>query len=582
MPIEPRGIVAAPDGDGGVRMWASTQVPHSVAKLTAELLGLTREQVSVATMDVGGGFGQKAHAYPEDVVVAWLALKLGRPVKWVEDRSENLIAASHARDQVVRVRAAADADGRLLALDADITCDIGAYGVYPHGHVLEALGTRGMLPGPYRLRTYRGRARAVSTNKAPGGAYRGVGMPVSAFVHERLMDILAGELGIDRAEIRRRNLVTAAEMPYTSVTEHPYDSGDYALALERALDAIDYAAFPEEQRRARDEGRLLGIGISSYVEYTGMGSATFHARGMVAIPGHDRAWIRLDEAGHAVLWTTIAAIGQGVATTFAQMAADTLGFDVASVHVQRADTAAGEGDGTGTFASRSAVSGGGAIGLAATELRQRLLDDAAGRLEADPADMVIGDGHVSVKGSPGHGVRIADLVAADPARYATEAMFDPLAAAYPYATHVCKVEVDAETGAVKLLRYVVAEDCGRIINPLIVEGQAHGAIAQGIGGTLYEEVVYDGEGQPLTASLMDYLVPTAMELVDIELHHLEIPAPGTPNGAKGVGEGGTLAPPGAIANAVSDALGTEMNQLPLNPERVRNAAREGAPGAVAA
>jgi aerobic carbon-monoxide dehydrogenase large subunit len=572
LPMEARGVVAAPDG-GGVRIWASTQIPHRLASCTAELLGLEEGRVRVSTMDVGGGFGQKAHVYPEDVLTAWLALELGRPVKWLEDRSENLLAASHARNQRVRVRAAADAGGRLLAIDADVICDTGAYGVFPHGHVLEALGTPAMIPGPYRLSNYRARTRSVCTNKSPEGAYRGVGLPVAAFVHERLMDLLAGELRVDRAEIRRRNYVQPGELPYTSVTHQRYDSGDYPQALERALEAIGYHGFAAERAAAARDGRRLGLGIASYVEYTGMGSQVFHGRGMVGIAGHDSASMRLEDDGRVTVFTSLPAIGQGVATTFAQLTAARLGMDVESVTVARSDTAEGPGGGTGTFASRSAVSGGGAVHAAAGELRERLLAAAANHLEAALQDLELGDGRVSVRGSPSRGVTLAELAARDrDGRISSTALFDPERTVYPYATHACIVEVAPDTGEVKLLRYVVAEDCGTIINPQIVEGQTHGAIAQGIGGALHESLVYDGEGQLLTASLMDYLVPTAREMPAMELHHLEIPSPDSPNGAKGVGEGGTLAPPAAIANAVGDALGVEMNELPLTPELIRAAA----------
>lgn len=574
-PIESRGLVAAPDGAGGVRLFASTQIPHRLATCVAELLGLRDQQVRVSTMDVGGGFGQKAHVYPEEVLVAWLALELGRPVKWVEDRNENLLASSHARNQVVRVRAAADGDGRLLAIEADVVCDMGAYGVFPHGHILEALGTPAMIPGPYRLSNYRARTRTVCTNKSPEGAYRGVGLPVATFVHERLMDVLAAELGIDRAEIRRRNYVPADELPYTSVSHQRYDSGDYPAALERALEALGYESFAEEREAARRRGRLLGLGIASYVEYTGMGSQVFHGRGMVGIAGHDSAWMRLGADGRVTVWTTLPAIGQGVATTFAQLAAATLGLETDSVIVARADTHVGEGDGTGTFASRSAVSGGGAVKAAATDLRELMLDAAADQLEAAVQDLELADGRVSVRGSPSRGIALTDLAGVDGERLRSSALFDPERTVYPYATHACTVEVMPDTGEVRLLRYVVAEDCGTIINPQIVEGQAHGAVAQGIGGALHESLVYDAQGQLLTASLMDYLVPTAMELPNVELHHLEIPSPDSPNGAKGVGEGGTLGPPAAIANAVGDALGVEMNALPLTPELVREAAKEG-------
>ena len=452
-------------------------------------------------------------------------------------------------------------------------CDIGAYGVYPHGPILEALGTPAMIPGPYRLQRYRARSRAVATNKCPEGAYRGVGLPVSALVHERMMDVLAGELGIDRAEVRRRNLIAADELPYTTVTHQQYDSGDYIQALERALQAIGYASFETERRDARAQGRVLGLGIASYVEYSAMGSAVFHGRGMIGIPGVDRAWLSLDEHGEITVSTTLPSMGQGLATTFAQLTAEALGLDPASVRVRQPDTVAGPGEGTGTFASRSAVTGGGAIKVGADELIRRLLEDAAERLEASLDDLELRDGHVGVRGSPGQQLGFGELASADPDRYHVEGAFDPTSTTYPYATHACVVEVDPMTGSVEILRYVVAEDCGRIINAAVVEGQAHGAVAQGVGGALYESIVYDGEGQLLSASLMDYLVPTAAELVNLELQHLEIPAPGSPNGAKGVGEGGTLAPGAALANAVSDALGVELNELPLTPERVREAAR---------
>jgi carbon-monoxide dehydrogenase large subunit len=482
------------------------------------------------------------------------------------------MGSSHARDQFVSARAAADGDGRLLALDVDVTCDIGAYPVYPHGHILEALGTPAMIPGPYRLRNYRMRSRAVATNKCPEGAYRGVGLPVSALVHERLMDVLSAELRLDRAEIRRRNFIASDELPYTTVTHQQYDSGDYARGLERALEAIRYDEFPAEQSQARAQGRALGLGIASYVEYAGMGSAVFHGRGMVGIPGVDRAWLSLGDDGRITVTTTLPSIGQGLATTFAQLTAAALEVEPRQVRVRQPDTALAPGEGTGTFASRTAVTGGGAIRAGAHELIQRLLSDASDRLEVAVEDLELRAGHVGVKGSPGRQVSFAELARDDPERYLVEGVFDPPTTAYPYATHACVVEVDGKTGQVRLLRYVVAEDCGRIINPLIVEGQAHGAVAQGIGGALYESVVYDEEGQLVTGSLIDYLVPSACELVPLQLAHLEIPAPGSPNGAKGVGEGGTLAPGPAIANAVSDALGVEFNELPLTPERVRGAA----------
>jgi carbon-monoxide dehydrogenase large subunit len=575
MPIETRGIVAAPDGDGLV-IWSSTQAPHRLATITAEVLGLESGQVRVLCPDVGGGFGQKAHVYPEDLLIAWLALELGRPVRWIEDRAENLLAASHARDQHVHVRVAADERGRLLAIEADVVCDQGAYGVFPHGHILEALGTPAMLPGPYRLANYRYRARSVATNKAPEGAYRGVGLPVSAFVHERVMDLLARELGIDRAEIRRRNLVPASEMPYTTLTRQRYDSGDYAEALDRALALAGYDEWEQRQAGGRAEGRLIGLGIACYVEYTSINSQVFQGRGMVGIAGYDGAHVAIEDGGQVKVWTTLPAIGQGSDTTFGQLVADALGMRADDVTIARPDTAVGRLHGTGTFASRSAISGAGAILAAGTEIRRRLLDDAADELEIDRADLELVDGAVRVRGVPSRSLTFAHLHsrAGDADRYRISARYDPPALAYPYATHVCLVEVDAGTGDPRILRYVIVEDCGTVINPLIVEGQVHGATAQGIAGSLLEEIVYGADGQLLTASLMDYLVPTASELPTFVVEHLAIPAPNSPTGAKGVGEGGTLGPPGALANAVSDALGCECNALPLHPEVLREAAAQ--------
>ena len=296
----------------------------------------------------------------------------------------DLLAASHARDQEVRVRAAASADGRVLGIEADVICDVGAYGVYPQGHLLEAAGTPGMIPGPYRVESYRARGRSVTTNKCPEGAYRGVGLPVSAFVHERLMDILAGELGIDRAEIRRRNFVPPDEFPYTSVTHHRYDSGQYAAALDAALEAIGYDGFEHEQEQARSEGRLLGLGLSSYVEFTGINSTVFARRGILGIPGYDGACLKLVGDGGATLWTTLPSMGQGLSTTFAQLVAEALGLRVEDVTVARPDTSVGGLEGTGTFASRSAIAGGGAIQAACAVVRDRLLDDAGGAWRSRP------------------------------------------------------------------------------------------------------------------------------------------------------------------------------------------------------
>lgn len=573
-PMEPRGLVAAPAPDGGLHVWASTQVPHQLATVLAQVLGLDLGKIRVMSPDVGGGFGQKAHVYPEDVVVSAVAIRSGRPIKWVEDRAENLIASSHAHDQTLRVRAAADREGRLLAIDADILCDVGAWGLYAHGHPLEAAGsTPSMIPGPYRLPAYRYRSRAVCTNKAPIGGYRGVGMPVAVFVHERLMDKLAEASGVDPAEIRRRNLISTGELPYTSLTGHRYDSGDYPRALALALERIGYHSFPAEQIKARANGRLLGLGIACCVEYSAPNARAFSTRGMVGLRGFDDAFAALGDE-EITIWTTLPSTGQGLHTTFAQMAADALDLPLDAVEVARPDTAVGPLDGTGTLASRSAVAGGGAVCKAVSELRRRMLDDAGQLLEVAVADLEFVRGRVQVKGASWRGVGWQELVErADDDRYRVAARFDPEATTYPYGVHACRVEIEAATGRVAVTRYVVVEDCGPLINPMIVEGQVHGGVAQGLAGALFEKVVYDEDGQIVTGSLMDFLMPTAAELPSVELVHLETPAPSSPNGAKGVGESGALAPGAAVANAVTNALLCDCDELPVQPEWVRERAQ---------
>lgn len=572
-PLEGRGILAAPT-PSGLRVWSSTQGPHKLKIAICEILGVADDDVQVVCPEIGGGFGLKAHVYPEELIVVELARRLGRPVRWTEDRVENLVASSHAREQRLTVRAAADAHGRLTAIDVEQFVDQGAYGSYPHGPTLEAHTTSGLIPGPYRLGAYRLKNSAVATTKCPQGAYRGVGFVVAAWVHERVMDSLSTALGMDRAEIRRRNLIGAEEFPYETLTRQRYDSGDYVRALDLALDAIGYEEFALEKQRARSDGRFLGLGMSCYVEPTGMNSAVFQARGMIGIEGFDGAHVSIDEQGIATVWTTTPSIGQGTTTTFAQLVADALGTEVEKVRVERSDTAVGGLAGTGAFASRSAVSAGGAVVEASTEIRRRLLRDASEQLEAAPEDMEIAEGAVFVVGSPDISVPIRDLIAAAPDdRYRFSAQWDPPAVAYPYATHACVVEVDPDSGAVTILRYVVTEDCGRVINPVIVDGQIQGATAQGIAEALYEQVLYDDDGQIQSGSFMDYLLPTACEVPHLDIQHLETPAPNSVWGIKGVGEGGTVGAPGAVANAVCDAVGEQIDTLPLTPELVHAAIR---------
>jgi len=571
VPMEGRGVIAMPDGSGGVIVWSSTQAPHIVADAIAESLGLDEKQVRVVAADVGGGFGLKAHVYTEEILLAWISLRLQRTVKWIEDRSEHLQAANHARDQKVSFSAAVHKDGRVLGLRATVLSSIGAYGIRPHGPLLDPMTCAGLIPGPYDIRDYEYDSYSIATNKCPEGPYRGVGMVTAVLAHERLMDLIALRLGMDPADVRRRNLVTAAQMPYTAATGHPYESGDYPAGLEAALSAFGYSNARAEQVQARASGRLVGIGLSSYVEFTGAGSSTFKGRGMVGIPGTDTARVWIDADGRVRLQTSCPAIGQGVQTTLAQVAAAALWVDAGSVIVEQTDTAR-VGRGTGSFMSRSSVTAATSTHRASRQLRQEILDAASWRLDQPAERLQIGDAAILLDGEPA-GVTLAQLAAADPSENGGHTMdvsvtYDPVQAAHPYATHACMVEVDPGTGAVEIRRYVVADDCGTVINPTIVDGQVVGGIAQGVGAALLEEITYGSDGQLLSGSFMDYLIPTAGEVPSVEIVHLVTPSTVHELGTKGIGEGGTIGSTAAVANAIADALSVSDATLPFTPERV--------------
>jgi len=559
-PIEPRGVVAAPE-DGGVAVWTSTQVPHLVADAIAECLQIERRSVRVVATDVGGGFGVKAQVYPEEILLAWIARRMNARVKWIETRSEHMLSASHARDQRVHFSAAVRKDGRVLAIKATIHSSIGAYGVRPFGPLLDPLGTASLIPGPYDVRDYEYATYAVATNKSPEGPYRGVGMVTAVLVHERLMDLVAGRLALDPADVRRLNFVKAEQMPYTTVTKHPYESGDYASALNR----VGYEALRTERASARAEGRLVGLGLSSYVEYTGAGSSTFERRGMLDIPGSDTARAWLAEDGRVHLQTSCPAVGQGSHTTLAQVAAANLGVDAESIVVEQTNTGR-VGGGTGSFMSRGSVTGATTAFRAAGLLREAILEAASDRLGQPIHRLSIDAGSVIVEGAP---ARLAlSQLAADNADLDVSVAYDPVQASHPYATHACLVELDRETGAVQVLRYVVAEDCGVLINPLIVEGQVTGGVAQAAGAALLEEVVYGPDGEPRTATFLDYMIPSISEAVPISIEHLVTPSTVHELGTKGAGEGGTIGGTAAIANAVADALSISDLVLPLTPDRI--------------
>jgi carbon-monoxide dehydrogenase large subunit len=452
-------------------------------------------------------------------------------VKWIETRSEHMQAAGHARDQRVRFSAAVREDGRVLGLRATIHSSIGAYGVRPFGPLLDPLGTAGLLPGPYDIRDYEYATYAVATNKAPEGPYRGVGMVTAVLAHERLMELIAARLHVDPAAVRRINFVSKSQMPYRSVTGHPYESGDYAAALDAALEAIDYSAARADQMEARRAGRKVGIGLASYVEYTGAGSSTFRGRGMLDIPGTDTARAWLAEDGRVHLQTSCPAMGQGSQTTLAQVAAQALGTEPEQVVVEQTDTAE-VGGGTGSFMSRGSVTAATAVFRAASLLRELMAEN--------------GDLDASVT-------------------------YDAAQASHPYATHACTVEVDPQTGAATILRYVVAEDCGVLINPTVVEGQVAGGVAQAAGAALLEEVVYGADGELRSGTFLDYLIPSIGEAPVVELEHLVTPSTVHELGTKGAGEGGTIGGTAAIANAIADALSLTDVTLPMSPERLHGA-----------
>jgi carbon-monoxide dehydrogenase large subunit len=579
VPLESRGIVARWE-DGHLTIWTGTQVPFIYRTALARAFGLSESCVRVIVPDTGGGFGKKMHVMPEDLAVAALARAVGRPVKWMETRRENLAAASHAREARLELEAAADADGVLLGLRARLLSDAGAYHIYPLTQALEPLGTGAILPGPYRTPAYAYECVAVATTKAPLGAYRGVGMAFAAFAMERTLDLLADRLGLDPAEIRRRNLIPRDAYPFASAGGFVYDSGDLPKALEQALALAGYERLKQERDEARGRGRLLGIGIACYAEYTGMGSETYRRRGMVELPGPEAARVEMHADTSVSCFVSFPSQGQGHRTTIAQLVAAELGVSPDRVHVVPLDTETSP-PGTGTFASRGAIAQAGTAQRAAAAVRAKILGLAAGVLEAHAADLELTDGRVTVRGVPERGVPMAELARlahspragglAENLERGLEATepFDPPAPAFSGAVHVAAVEVDADTGRVSVRDYTVVEDCGPMINPTIVEGQIHGALAQGIGEALGEQLVYDERGQLVTGTLMDYPMPVASALPSFTVGHLETPSPHTPGGVKGMGEGGTVGAPAAIANAVADALrplGVSVTSLPIRPE----------------
>jgi carbon-monoxide dehydrogenase large subunit len=593
-PIETRGVVADMDGrTGTLRVWDSTQAPLPIRNGLARLFGLPEFRVEVIAPDVGGGFGTKIMLfYPEEILVPLAAIRLGRPVKWIEDRREHLTAANQERGQLHDVEAAVDADGRILALRDRFVHDAGAY--TPYGIVVPLI-TATQLPGQYRLRHYAVEFEVVYTNTAMVTPYRGAGRPHGAFVMERVIGLIARQLGLESVEVRRRNFIQPDEFPWdvglTFQDGGPtrYDSGDYPRGLAMALERIGFDQFRARQAEARRGGRHLGLGVACYVEGTGIGP-------------YEGAHVRVEPSGRVLAVTGLTTQGQGHGTTFAQLAAEALGCDAADVTVITGDTSRFNW-GAGTFASRALVVSGNAIAAAALKVRQKALKIAAELLEASPDDLEIAHGTVRVRGTPGPGLGLGALATvANPIRYAygkeatdaalrlvkpragavlgpgeepgleARAYYAPPHATFASGCHAAIVEVDPATGDLKILRYVVHHDCGRMINPAIVEGQICGGVAQGLGGAFYERIVYDPAGQPLTTTFADFLMPTAMEVPAIEIVHTETPSPLNPLGVKGVGEAGAIPVPALIAEAVEDALaplGVRIREMPLDPPRLR-------------
>jgi aerobic carbon-monoxide dehydrogenase large subunit len=580
MAIEGRAYLAEYDrGRRLLTLTSSTQVPGIIRDLLTELLDMPGHAVRVVAPDVGGGFGGKSSLYQEEILVAVLAKRLGRPVRWTSDRLEDLISTSQAFDELVEAELGLDRDGRIIALSAEVLGDVGAYSIYPWTAAIEPVQVVSFLPGPYRVPTYRGRVRAVATSKAPTGPYRGVGRPISTFVMERLIDMAARKLGLDPAELRRRNLVQEHEFPYRIASGIVWDRSAFMESLESALDTAGYPELREAQAKARAEGRLVGIGIATYAELTGIGSRISAAPGMPINTGTEHATVRLDPTGAVTAAFGVAASGQGLETTLAQVVADELGCRIEDIQVLQGDSAV-VAHGTGSYASRSAVMAGGAATLACRDLKAKIVRAASHLLEAAPDDIAVRDAKLTVVGTDRSMTfrQLAKAVYAEMGRLPHESreelettkVYDPYFGTASSATHLVMLEIDPETYKVRLDRFIVAEDCGRIINPLIVDGQVHGAIAQGIGAALYEEVVYDESGQVLTASLADYVVPGAGEVPPIGIVHLEAESPSL-GGFRGMGEGGTIGAPAAIANALADALaplGVEITELPMTPERL--------------
>ena len=583
LPLEPRAAHAAWDtATARVTLTCATQMPHAIRTIIADLIEMPESDLRVIAPDVGGGFGQKMSLAAEFVVVTWLARTLKTSVAWVEDRRENLIACFHSRDQSISLEGAFDPDAKVIGFAADIVADVGAYSCYPTTCAVEPLMAMAELPGPYDVREYSCIARGVLTNTCPMAPYRGVSRPVITFAVERLMDEAAAAFGLDPIEIRRRNLIKT--FPHTSVTGLVLDDASYIETMEAAVKALGVPGFRARQAKARAEGRYFGLGVATFCERTGYGSQAFAARGMEVTPGWETVDVSMDPSGFVEARIGASPHGQGLRTTLSQIIADELGTSPERIKIVHGDTDRTP-YGWGTFASRSLVIAGGASLLAARKVRAKLTQIAGMLLEASAGDIVLEADTARVAGTD-RSIPITILARAayhQAHRFkgeiapgiAESATYDPLGT-FSNACHVAVVEVDLETGRVRVEKFLVAEDAGRLINPMIVDGQIHGGVAQGIANALFEEIIYDESGNILTASLADYLPPTAREIPDIEIHHLATPTQASVTRAKGLGEGGAIGAPAAVVNAINDALapfGVLIDEFPATPQRIHAALR---------
>jgi len=580
-PIEGRGLIAQWHSRlGQLVLHSATQLPHIVRSGLAECLGLDHAKIRVVAPDVGGGFGYKGILLPEEVCACWLAMRLGRPVRWIEDRREHLSANANCREHHYEITAYADADGRLIAIDCDATVDCGAYSSYPFSACLEPGQVASILPGPYRFEKFRCRTCAVATNKPPILPYRGVARAGVCFAIEMVMDAIARAVGREPHEVRLENLVPPEAMPFDNITGKHFDSGDYPECLRRAVAAIGLDAIRGRQTQA-DGTQRLGVGFSIFCEQGAHGTSVYHGWGIPMVPGHEQASARLTPDGGLELRVGVHSHGQGLETTLAQIAHELLGVETAQVSLVHGDTALTPYS-TGTWGSRCAVMAGGAVATACRALADRAKRIGAHLLQTDPGSVRVAEGRVI---GPIGSVSLAEVARVwyrapqnlpdnvDPGGLEVTIGYKPLrdTGTFSYSCHAAAVEVDTETGAVDLVDYVIVEDGGTLINPMIVDGQVLGGLAQGIGTALYEEMPFDAEGQPLACTFADYLLPGAGEVPATRIEHMQTPSPYTEFGQKGIGESGAIGPPAAIANAVNDALkglGIEIGELPITPGRL--------------